>query len=579
MSKVALFLTCVCLSFFSAHSQTAQLQKQLSEIDSLGQHAQFEKVQHRLDSIIAKLGNKKNEQYFFLEAFRLKAHYYEVNNEDEKSVKTALQLLADEDISILYPEITTKALLSLALVYEKSDDEKACKGALDRAFAIITKRGLEQILSYYYVRLGSYYRFLPNKDSAIYYAQKSLAKSKELGSAESNIDAHMLLAILLGKENWQESIAHYLNIINYFSKKQKFIDVAAMYNNISKVYLENKQLQNALRYSDSALLTEKAHGLPISSYSNRQRALILESMGDLRGALDYFKKYDAAHSTEDEENRQVEIKRISDYYELEKKEEIIAKKSREIRKQWLYVALSIFAMLVAGLMYLFVMRTNRQLKERAQKIRAQKATIIDNLKQKEILLSELQHRVKNNLQLIISLLELQLDAHNDKTIEEITRDTQRRIEGIALLHQKLLLDEETHLINVKVLFEEIGSLVVQSYAYAGQDVLFHPHSDISALSMDIATPLMLILVELISNSFKHGFAKNAKGNIYITLKESSAQDFQRELIYQDDGMGFKNPEKMKGGIGREIINGLIGQMKGKLIMHQPDQGVQLSILF
>jgi PAS domain S-box-containing protein len=158
-----------------------------------------------------------------------------------------------------------------------------------------------------------------------------------------------------------------------------------------------------------------------------------------------------------------------------------------------------------------------------------------SLKEKEILLREIHHRVKNNLQVISSLLSLQSNALTDDTMREVFNESQNRIKSMALVHENLYQSENLASIDFREYIEALTSGLFQSYGGDADKITFSILMDDISLGIDTAIPCGLIINELVANSLKHAFPHGKKGEIKIELH---SVDDTLELIVSDNGRGI-----------------------------------------
>jgi PAS domain S-box-containing protein len=157
-----------------------------------------------------------------------------------------------------------------------------------------------------------------------------------------------------------------------------------------------------------------------------------------------------------------------------------------------------------------------------------------SLREKEILLQEIHHRVKNNMQVISSLLNLQAEFIKDRKVLQILKDSQTRIHSMALVHEELYQSDDLTKINLDEYVRDVAAYVVQSYASNPGVVLTVDVEDIT-LGIDTAIPFGLIINELVSNCLKHAFPDGRKGEIEIQLR--SCHDYV-VLTVADNGVGM-----------------------------------------
>jgi two-component sensor histidine kinase len=197
-----------------------------------------------------------------------------------------------------------------------------------------------------------------------------------------------------------------------------------------------------------------------------------------------------------------------------------------------------------------------------------------SLQEKVNLLKEIHHRVKNNLQLVSSLLNLQKNNLNDDKFSKAIQTCQDRIKSIAIVHEKLYQSESLFLIDIesylKDLVKEISINLIDTERFQ-----FNLDIQKIELTIDQILPLGLILNELISNSIKHCKNNNKVTAIHISLK--SANNYI--LNYNDNGLGIDNNTRNKQGIGLELVQSFVDQLEGKLASFSNKNGLFYEIQF
>ena len=195
-----------------------------------------------------------------------------------------------------------------------------------------------------------------------------------------------------------------------------------------------------------------------------------------------------------------------------------------------------------------------------------------SLKEKEILLKEVHHRVKNNLQLISSMLSLQADTLEDKNILSVFDESQRRIQSIAMVHEHLYSSEDLEHID----FSEYIKLLVENLCSSFQIYpgLIETSLNLKQINLDIdkAIPCSLIINELVSNSLKHAFPdisksdKAPKNKNIIDIKACHLENSNIQIIISDNGIGFpKNIDyKNTNTLGLQLVCSLVDQLKGSI---------------
>jgi PAS domain S-box-containing protein len=185
-----------------------------------------------------------------------------------------------------------------------------------------------------------------------------------------------------------------------------------------------------------------------------------------------------------------------------------------------------------------------------------------SLKEKEALIREVHHRVKNNLQIISSLLYLQSKNVDDKDTFEIFRDSQTRVKSMALIHEKLYKSENVAVVDFAEYIKSLVAYLFDSYNLHRNGIGLKTNLDKIILEMDTAVPCGLIINELVSNSLKHAFPENRKGEINIELHKN--EDDQIKLVISDNGIGLKADYDKTGTLGMQLVNSLVKQLDGEL---------------
>jgi two-component sensor histidine kinase len=202
----------------------------------------------------------------------------------------------------------------------------------------------------------------------------------------------------------------------------------------------------------------------------------------------------------------------------------------------------------------------------------------DLLEEKDWMLKEIHHRVKNNLQVISSLLNTQADYLRDPAALAALRESQNRVQAMALVHQKLYQSESVALVNMPEYVQEITERLLESF-----DCLdtVHEQLDIAPLELDVAlaTPLGLLINEAVTNALKHAFPSHRPGTLTIRLHPLGEQHY--ELLIADDGVGLPPGFDLahSHSLGLTMVQGLSKQLNGVLHIGQAAVGVQLTLQF
>jgi two-component sensor histidine kinase/CheY-like chemotaxis protein len=205
------------------------------------------------------------------------------------------------------------------------------------------------------------------------------------------------------------------------------------------------------------------------------------------------------------------------------------------------------------------------------------ARLVNSLREKDILLKEVHHRVKNNIQIISSLLNLQARYIKDREAQEIIRDSRNRIESMALIHEKLYRSKDLEKIDMDSYINELTSYLFHSYSKSRGQIDCKIHIGSVDLGIDTAIPLSLMINELVVNSLKHAFPDGGTGEIVIELEKIG--NHYLKLIFSDNGVGFPQTVTFPHAqsLGLQLIQSLTEQLIGNIELKTNTQGTIFNI--
>ena len=196
--------------------------------------------------------------------------------------------------------------------------------------------------------------------------------------------------------------------------------------------------------------------------------------------------------------------------------------------------------------------------------------IHDALEQKDLLLKEVHHRVKNNLQVIHSLLDLQALKIEDDDIVDLLRDSQNRIRSMSLIHQTLYQSHDFALVNFQHFLSELLPRLTESYGARSRQVRIDIRAIDVTLPIHEAIPCGLIINELVSNALKHGFPNDRSGMVVVEIEKHA--DEMVELRISDDGRGIPEHTELSSAdtLGLQLVHLLTRQLHGHLDVRRSD---------
>ncbi|MEH2208518.1 MAG: PAS domain S-box protein [Nostoc sp.] len=238
---------------------------------------------------------------------------------------------------------------------------------------------------------------------------------------------------------------------------------------------------------------------------------------------------------------------------------------------WCSATASVFEHPEYGSVLVAIQQDITEQKQTEEKIKA-------SLKEKEVLLKEIHHRVKNNLGIVSSLLQMQCRRTQDPVVTAILRDSQNRIASIALVHEKLYRSEDLADIDFAQYIPDLTTHLFDSYNVSSSQIQLNIQVDNASLDIETAIPCGLIINELVSNALKYAFVGNCGGKIEVEFYQQSESTLT--LIIRDNGVGLPEnfDSKKTKTLGITLVQGLVKQLRGKLKIDS-QQGTEFKITF
>lgn len=225
-------------------------------------------------------------------------------------------------------------------------------------------------------------------------------------------------------------------------------------------------------------------------------------------------------------------------------------KEQKVKEQKIKIIIGSIALGLISLLSFFLFRLYRQ-------VRSQKETITKALLEKDLLLREIHHRVKNNLQLVSSLLTLQGRSINDATALQAINEGKSRVRSMALIHQDLYNKENITGISVKEYIEKLTQELFDTYLIDKSKISLQTNIEDIELDVDTLVPLGLIINELITNSLKYAWPTSDQGLLFIGIKNTPNKI---ELTVKDDGVGYDPKSIREDSFGATLISALTIQL-------------------
>lgn len=414
-------------------------------------------------------------------------------------------------------------LLNLGSIYNTMGEfEKGAEynSALSK---LAERRASTRNLAKSYVNLGNSYQGIGKLDSGLYYVNKALSFFEE-------------------RKDTLNVANSLLSIAQFHLQKGEFDSAIKNANRLSGLnqFLKNKELQ-----IENQLILSSAY----SKKNDFKNAYL-----SLQNA--YEQKDSLLTSSLNEAITNLTVKYESEQKERENSELRIEKQQAELAQQQANNQRNVF-MLIAGILVISAILLYLLLRTKSKS----NVLISKSLEEKETLLKEIHHRVKNNLQIISSLLSLQSRYIEDENAKEAVNEGQNRVKSMALIHQKLY--QYNNLTGVEALdyIQNLTAALRAAYGIDQEQVDVKYNVDKLNIDVDTIIPIGLILNELISNAFKYAFPNDRKGELNIGFKEV---ENQLKLTVKDNGIGAEKEIDTSNSFGMRMIKSLSRKLEAEI---------------
>lgn len=393
---------------------------------------------------------------------------------------------------------------------------------------------------------------------------------------------------------WYKLADKYCNKLIELQKENKtllpVISNLEINNNIVNHLFKTKNYQLATEYLDR----NKKLGASIKDINmiinSHMMAFKLDSAsGDYISAIANLKKYQKAKDSIFNDVKFYQISDLQIKYETAKKDKNIQLLTNESELQKVKIKNDKVVKLIAGLVLILVLiitalifrsyknkkETNKQLQISKSRIEKKNKILQNVVKEKEWLLKEVHHRVKNNLQVVMSLLNTQSVYLKEESAVNAIKDSQNRINSMSLIHQRLYQSEGLSCIKMPEYIKELISYLKDSYNTNYSFIV-----DVEYIEMHVAQaiPIGLILNEAITNAIKYAFTDEKKGKITISLKHFEGDSFLLEIA--DNGVGIEGEIDIEkyDSFGMKLMEGLSKDLNGKFSITSSN-GLKVSVIF
>ena len=606
MKRLLLFVVLACVSWSSLPQTSSQTQEDTLKSAYLNQNlekAQDTLLEYNNFKKTIQLSLKNKDSKTLGETYIGFAKWHEDHTVLDSSIvylKKAISLYKKEEMTKLLAD----TYLLLVVNYSGTAEYDKASETVYKALALYEKIGDQRGIAQCYTKISDLLYYSDSYAEGAEYCKKAIAIQEKYGYEEDMALSYRRLAenqLFLG--NLEESLANMNHAIDLYKKvgitdapllacyngrgniykyMERYPEAIADYNacyegakkigllrytmpptaNIGHVYILQGKYAEALPYNLKAIEIMKQIGNTKNLWENYMHVSnIYSQLGEYKKALEYHELYEEGHTeylntiiARKDSELQVKYETAQKDLEIFDQE---AKISQQQKTQILYIGIAgLLAVILFGMYF-----TLKNIRRKREALSVLNVELDAKNKQNELLLKEIHHRVKNNLEMVKSLIALQSAQLEDGASKEAMLASQNRVQSMGIIHQKLYQGENLGSIEMKDYFINLSEGVLDTFN-AEDKVKIECAMDDLNLDVDTAVPIGLIVNELLTNALKYAFPEGIKGKINISLTQKDNDLF---LKVSDNGIGKTEGSKPKGtGFGTQLIQLLTQQLNGTI---------------
>jgi two-component sensor histidine kinase len=483
-----------------------------------------------------------------------KSAVYLIRDNNVLTMEYALKGLKISERTPLPPDVMAALYRKLGYVYRNTNKNHEAIEIYKKALTYSRLSGNLYDMATTSSNIGNNFNAFKQYDSALVYHAKTLEAAR--AGNFTDIIPRTYIQII----NSYNGLKQYPKAFEAVADMQPYLDLPDVtpltkglcYTTIAKLDMRHGTPQHPLaaRYLDSMkrLMTTTSTGKDnqIDYYLNR--ALLEFSVQHFDSASAALEKYNELKEEREDEIISGHAQELDARYETGKKDAQIKDLDQQnrLRKKLLVISLTASGIFLALLFWVW---------QQNKKIKKQEGHL-------NYLMKELHHRVKNNLQIVSSLLNLQSAKIDDPSAQKALMEGQHRIEAMSLIHQKLYQTKTSSRVNIQEFITELAESLMHAYGYKTGNFNLQLQVHVQELEADIAIPVGLILNEVVTNAFKYAFKNVNDPSLHISLKESG---HKLQLTIADNGRELTEKAwKTSASFGRQLMQSLTMQLEGSM---------------
>ncbi len=465
-------------------------------------------------------------------------------------------------------ELKLRTHLQRALIFETAMNDRSCKEEINKAESLLSNNPdlKPAYYTYFLLRQASYYRVFGDHKKAFQIAVEAEKYAEEVNDNKNGA----MLNIALGYSSFEKpgaALQYFQKALRLYKNYENYSGMAAMYNNISEFYIGQDDYKSANRYSDSAIaLVPKVEIFYIVGQVHNTKSKILEHQKNYLEAFNHYKIATEWNEKTNVEQRDLKVQELDLLYNSQKNKIRQAELENDMvsTKKWnslLTLLISLLVIFILLLLYSLrlLSKTKKKIEFQKQSIFAKNAVLKRNVQEKEFLVRELNHRVKNNLAVILSLIGFQKDETQNVLYKHKIEQLYLRINTIALGHN-LFSYNMNSFEKSTVEIKEYSEKIFESHI-AGFPKELQVQNDLQEMLLPVDKGLSygLLLNELVTNSLKHAAPPQGQPlKISLSVKENSGV---AHMKYCDNGVFFGINDGTNS-MGHFIIDAMVQQLDG-----------------
>ncbi|PHS10820.1 MAG: hypothetical protein COA88_00605 [Kordia sp.] len=468
-----------------------------------------------------------------------------------------------------YTKGISTTLNNIGILYDNQGDSIKALEYFKKSLKLRKEIGDKNGISHSLHSIGNLYKIQGNFIKALEFYYKSLKIREEIGNKGGIANSlNNIGFVYQEKGEIDKALEHYQKSLKIWNESGFKDDACVALNYIGNIYLIKGNIIKAKHYALRGMKMAQELGFPSRIRDNAEILnKIYKKEKKWKEALRMQELYTTMLDSIRNKETEKDVMRQQAKYDIEKKEQEIKLLSsqneiQELKLNRNQILITAFSTAFGLALILIVVTYSRYKKKKVinQLLEKQKEAISKKNEEKKAMLKEIHHRVKNNLQVVNSLLKLQSREIEDEKVVNMFKEAQSRVVSMALLHEKMYRSDDLQHIDVKDHISLLITDLVSSYV-VGKKIRLDVTIEEVNIGLQTLVPLGLIVNEVITNSLKYAFKSKNEGTITVSLKQISHKNY--ELIIGDDGIGFIQ-EKESTGLGRKLIQIFTKQLNGTI---------------